>query len=95
MSSVAACHDFNLHRAPVAVPASASACAPGGIIGRIFAAIERSRQRRLEQDAGRFIASHGARVTDDVERQLGEHFSGGFLPYRTRPFRPFAGGQGY
>jgi len=95
MSSIDACHDLNLHRA--LAPASASACADkgvlDGILRRIFAAFEHSRQRRLETAAGRFIATHGGRVTDDVERQLGERINGdGFLPYRLpRSFRPFAG----
>jgi hypothetical protein len=53
-----------------------------GIIRRIFAAIERSAQRRAEREAGRFIAEHGGRITDDVERQLTARFAGrGFLPY--------------
>jgi hypothetical protein len=69
------------------------ACSRGGIFKRIVAAVERSRQRRIEQEAGRFIAKHGGRITDDVERQLNGHFSGGgFPPYRPqRAFRPFAG----
>ena len=58
---------------------------------RIFAAFERSQQRRLEREAGRFIAEHGGRVTDDLERQLDGYFrGGGFPPYRPqRPLRPF------
>ena len=62
-----------------------------GIFRRIYAAMERSRQRRLEREAGRFIAEHGGRVTDDLERQLDGYFrGGGFPPYRPqRPLRPF------
>ena len=96
MSSVTAYPGFHLpyHR----VPASTNPLARrrGGIFKRIFAAIERSRQRRIEQEAGRFIAKHGGRITDDVERQLNGHFSGGgFPPYRPqRAFRPFAGPYG-
>jgi hypothetical protein len=53
--------------------------------------LERRRQRRIEQEAGRFIAERGGRVTDDLERQLTEHFSGrGFPPHAPpRSFRPF------
>jgi hypothetical protein len=95
MSSVAAYRGFHFHLPHTRVPASAStpACSRGGIFKRIFAAVERSRQRRIEQEAGRFIAKHGGRITDDVERQLNGHFSGGgFPPYRPqRAFRPFAG----
>jgi hypothetical protein len=95
MSSVAAYRGFHFHLPHTRVPASANtpACSRGGIFKRIFAAVERSRQRRIEQEAGRFIAKHGGRITDDVERQLNGHFSGGgFPPYRPqRAFRPFAG----
>jgi hypothetical protein len=53
------------------------------ILRRIFAAIDRLHQRHIEQEAGQFIATHGGRLTDDIERQLGERFSGrGFVPPR-------------
>jgi len=95
MSSVAACQDFHLRRAPLPASTNASAHPREGIFRRIFAAFERSRQRRLEKEAGRFIAKHGGRVTDDLERQLNGYFSGGgFPPYRPqRSFRPIAGPQ--
>ena len=52
-----------------------------GAFLRAFSAIERSDQRRIEQEAARFVAKHGGRLTDDLERQLTEHFkSRGFLP---------------
>ena len=82
MSSVALDRDFDLRRPPGPVPGSAPARAHRGIFRRILAAIERSHQRRVEQEAGRFIANHGGRLTDDLERQLTEHLSGrGFPPY--------------
>jgi len=45
-----------------------------GIVRRIFAAMARSQQRRMEQEVARFLAAHGGRFTDDIERQLGERF---------------------
>jgi len=45
-----------------------------GIFRRIFAAIARSDQRRIEKEVARFLAAHGGRFTDDIERQLGERF---------------------
>ena len=95
MSSFALYRDFDLHRRPGPVPASAPARAHRGIFRRILAAIERSDQRRIEQEAERFIANHGGRLTDDLERQLTEHFlrgenGRGFPPYLPpRSFRPF------
>ena len=76
--------DLRLRRPPGSVPGSAPARAHRGIFRRILATIERSHQRRVEQEAGRFIANHGGRLTDDVERQLTAHFlrseSGGDFP---------------
>ena len=77
--------DFDLRRVPVTEPTIAPARPHRGIVRRILrrivAAIERSDQRRVEQEAERFIAKHGGRLTDDLERQLTEHFrSGSFLP---------------
>ncbi len=86
MSSVALYRDLDLRRPPRPVPGSAPARAHRGILRRILrrvlAAIERSDQRRVEQEAERFIAKHGGRLTDDLEQQLTEHFkSSSFLPY--------------
>jgi len=82
MSSVALYRDFDLHlrRPPRSVPRSAPARARPSIFRRIVAAIERSHQRHVERQAARFIAKHGGRLTDDLERQLGEHLSGRGLP---------------
>ena len=84
--------DFHLRLAPVPGLRKALAWARRAILGRISAALERSHQRRFELEARRFIAKHGNRLTDDVERQLNEHFIGrGFPPYAPpRSFRPFA-----
>jgi hypothetical protein len=80
---------FHLRR--VLLPGQAAPSAREGVVRRISAAIERWRQSRAEQEAGRFIADHGARLTDDVERQLTAHFSGRGFPSHTPPrsFRPF------
>jgi len=84
MSSVALYRDFDLRlrRPPGSVPGRAPPRAHRGILRRILAAIERSHQRRVEQEAERFIANHGGRLTDDLERQLTERLTGrGFPPY--------------
>ncbi|MGD0314338.1 MAG: hypothetical protein ABSB37_00010 [Xanthobacteraceae bacterium] len=82
MSSFALYRDFDLRRPAGPVPGSAPPRADRGILRRILAAIERSDQRRIEQEAERFIANHGGRLTDDLERQLTEHLTGrGFPPY--------------
>ncbi len=85
MSSLALYRDLDLRRPARPVPASTPARAHRSflrrILRRIVAAMERSHQRRVDQEAARFIAKHGGRLTDDLERQLTEHFkSGSFLP---------------
>ena len=95
MSTMALYRDFHPRRTPVPISVQALACAHKGFFRRISAAIERWQQRGAEQDAGRFIAEHGGRLTDDIERQLTAHFNGrGFPPYASpRPFRPFTPGS--
>ena len=96
MSSLALREDFDVSRlSRSGRTTNTPACAPQGIVGRflarIAAAFERSREHRVEREAGRFIATHGGRLTDDVERQLTEHFNGGRFSREAppRPFRPF------
>ncbi len=91
MSSMALYRDFRLRRSALPRPTSASAGVPQSIVRQILEVIEGRRQARAEQEAGRFIAAHGGRLTDDVERQLMEHLGGhGFLrdvpPRGSRPF---------
>lgn len=91
MSSMALYRDFHLRDAslPISVK-TAPARGHKGIFRRISTAIGRWQQRHTEEEAGRYIAEHGGRLTDDVERQLTERFNGrGFPPYAARPFRPF------
>ena len=66
--------DFDLRRVPAAEPWRAPAPARRGILRRVLSAIARWDDRRLEQEAARFIARNGGRFTDDIERQLGERF---------------------
>jgi hypothetical protein len=53
-----------------------------GIIRRIFAVFEQRWQRQAEREIARFIASRGGHMTDELERQLDERFTGrGSPPY--------------
>jgi hypothetical protein len=91
MSVLALHRDFDLRRATaVERRGEAGRTKHRGLLRRIFAAVARARNHRIERDAGAFIASHGGRLTDDVERQLDARFSGRpFLPYTLpRAFRP-------
>lgn len=82
--------DFDLRRTAGRASKSRARRHRDGIIQRVFAAIERAFQRTAEAEAGQFIATHGGRLTDDVERQLEARFTGrSFLPSpQSGPFRP-------
>lgn len=90
MSSMALYRDFHHRDASLPISVKRPAGRRHSLLQRISAAIERWQQRHTEHEAGRYIAGHGGRLTDDVERQLTERFNGrGFPPYAARPFRPF------
>jgi hypothetical protein len=92
MSSLALYRGLHLHRTPLPISVKAPARTNKGFFRHISAAIERWQQRHTEREAARFIAEHGGRLTDDIERQLTERFNGrGFPPDAPRSFRPFAG----
>ena len=63
--------------------------APKGIFRRVFAAIARWRRRYADREIARFIAAHGGRITDDVERQLLERLIGPSAYQPPRSFRSF------
>ena len=92
MSSVALYRDFHLRGARVAGSRRALSGGRRGLFKRISAAIERWQRGHREVEAGRFIAEHGGRLTDDIERQLALHFNGrGFPTYAARRrFGPFS-----
>jgi hypothetical protein len=81
-----------LHRGFHGTPVRGSKHAPArrqGILRRIFAAVALSQQRRADREAGRFIAAHGGRLTDDVERQLMERLTDpGFRPHAPPYWSP-------
>ena len=47
-----------------------------GILGRIFAAIARSRQREADRVIAAYLARSGGLVTDSVERKMMQHLAG-------------------
>ena len=77
MRTIALRRGFHLQRTAVQGSRTAPAGARTSILRRIFVAIERLDQRRVEREADRFIAEHGGRFTDAIERQLTEHLCGG------------------
>jgi ribosomal protein S19E (S16A) len=84
MSSMAQYRDFRLRHARAAGTRSTPAGAQPRIVRRVLEAIDRWYLHQTEREAGRFIAAHGGRLTDDIERQLTEHLGDrGLAPWST------------
>ena len=82
MHTIALRQGIHPHGTPACGSKRANAATRKGIFRRIFAALERSRQRYIDREVARFLAARGGRLTDDVERQLNQRFwDGGFPPY--------------
>ena len=84
MSSVRFYRDFVAAGASAYRPRGEPGLAQCGLLRRVVDAIELSRQRTVERDIARALGlDHpGARLTDEIERRLIEHLTGG------RRFRP-------
>lgn len=45
-----------------------------GLLARALNALHQAQIRRAEREIARYIETHGARLTDDLERQIERHF---------------------
>ena len=74
MTCAANYKDFGSYfRHKVSTKSSPDANKPG-ILRRIFGAIFETRQEQIEREVARFVARSGGRITDDIERQIMQHF---------------------
>ncbi|MCF8475620.1 MAG: hypothetical protein K9G60_01205 [Pseudolabrys sp.] len=73
MAYVARPADFHAHSEPyspaVAAPTRLQQPRPGAL-RRLFDAIMDGRQRRAQRDIGYYVATHGRRMTDSMEREM-------------------------
>ncbi|WP_298951356.1 hypothetical protein [uncultured Methylobacterium sp.] len=44
------------------------------LVSRIVHAVHAERQRRRDAHIAEFVAKRGGRITDDLERQIGQYF---------------------
>ncbi|AWN48081.1 hypothetical protein DK419_18535 [Methylobacterium terrae] len=44
------------------------------LVSRMVHAIHAANQRRLERQIGEYVETNGGRITDDLERRIGQHF---------------------
>ena len=61
----------------IAVPASTTRQGPKpGLLRRLFDALFESRERQAQRTVNEYIAGQGHRLTDSVEREIGERMLG-------------------
>jgi hypothetical protein len=51
-----------------------------GLLGRIYAALHRSRQKQAERVVAAYLESTGGRFTDEIERRVTERLISGQWP---------------
>jgi hypothetical protein len=54
-----------------------------GLWRRFYNAVIEARQKRANQELAQFLVRSGGRLTDDVERQMTQHFSRGDWNFRA------------
>ncbi len=58
-------------------PVVATSAAPRkGLLARLYDAIMDGRQRRAQRDIDRYVATHGRRMTDSLEREINARLLG-------------------
>ncbi|MCW5692243.1 MAG: hypothetical protein KIT48_07750 [Pseudolabrys sp.] len=60
----------------IAVPAAETARKPG-LFSRLFDAVSASRERHAQRNVDAYIARRGYRLTDSVEREIGDRMLDG------------------
>lgn len=56
----------------IAVPAPAQAPRKPGLLGRLFDSVFESRERHAQRSVDAYIARRGYRMTDSLEREIGD-----------------------
>ncbi|TGD96624.1 hypothetical protein [Methylobacterium nonmethylotrophicum] len=44
------------------------------LVSRMVRAVHDANQRRLERQIGEYVETNGGRITDDLERRIGQYF---------------------
>jgi len=66
---------FDIAFAPAESAVPAKPADSGGLLTRLFRALEQSRQRAAEKEIERWLETSGGRLTDDLEREIGRRMS--------------------
>lgn len=61
----------------IAVPAAAETAHKPGLLRRLYEALFESRERHAQRNVEAYVARRGYRLTDSVEREIGERMLDG------------------
>jgi len=61
----------------IAVPRATSRSQKPGLMRRLFDTLFGAREKRAQRAVDEFIAQSGGRLTDSIEREIGERMLGG------------------
>ena len=61
----------------IALPAAATSAHNSGLLRRAFDALFASREREAQRNVDAYVARRGYRLTDSVEREIGERMLDG------------------
>lgn len=66
----------------IALPAANPAPKPG-LMRRLFATLFEAREIRAQRAVDEYVARGGGRLTDSIEREIGERFFDGGVKFRS------------
>lgn len=67
----------------IAVPAATSPARKYGLLRRLFDTLFEARQNRAQRTVDEYVARQGGRLTDSMEREIGERFFDGGVNFRS------------
>jgi hypothetical protein len=66
----------------IALPAATGPARKPGLTRRLFAALFEAREKRAQRAVDEYVARQGGRLTDSVEREIGERMLDGGVKFR-------------
>lgn len=67
----------------IAIPAATSPAPKHNLLRRLFDTLFEARQNRAQRTVDEYVARQGGRLTDSMEREIGERFFDGGVNFRS------------